>query len=385
MGVSNETPQIYLYQASERADSMKKYKVCVYAICKNEEKFVDEWVKSMSEADKIVVLDTGSMDSTVSKFRNLGIEVHQEIISPWRFDTARNRSLELVDEDTEICVCTDLDERFEKGWREKLESVWNKETKRAQYRYTWNFNEDGTEGVVFWIDKIHSRKGWKWEHPVHEVLKYTGSEPCKSVYAEGIQLNHFADPEKSRAQYLPLLELSVKEAPDDDRNMHYLGREYMFKGEWDKCIETLTRHLSMPSATWADERCASMRYIAKSYLQKGNREEAKRWYFKSIAEAPYVREPYTDFASLLYDERDWHGIIFLAESALKITERPRTYICEAQAWGSLPYELASLGYYYTGNYEKSLEMVKKALELSPTDERLKENKRLIENALKKQL
>lgn len=364
---------------------MKKYKICVYAICKNEEKFVDEWVKSMSEADKIVVLDTGSTDSTVAKFRNLGIEVHQEIISPWRFDTARNRSLELVDEDTDICVCTDLDERFEKGWREKLESVWNDNTKRAQYRYTWNFNDDGSEGVVFWIDKIHSRHDWKWEHPVHEVLKYTGSDPCISVYAEGIQLNHFADTEKSRAQYLPLLELSVKEAPDDDRNMHYLGREYMFKGEWDKCIETLTRHLSMPSATWADERCASMRYIAKSYLQKGNREEAKRWYFKSIAEAPYLREPYTDFASLLYDERDWHGIIFLAENALKIKERPRTYICEAQAWGSLPYDLASLGYYYTGDYEKSLDMVKKALELSPTDERLKENKRLIEDALKKRL
>lgn len=362
---------------------MNKYKICVYAICKNEEKFVDDWVKSMSEADKIVVLDTGSTDSTVSRFKSLGVEVHEEIITPWRFDTARNRSLELVDEDADICVCTDLDERFEKGWRRKLENAWNDKTKRAQYRYTWNFNEDGTEGVVFWIDKIHSRKGWKWEHPVHEVLSYTGTETCISVYAEGIQLNHYADPEKSRAQYLPLLELSVKEAPNDDRNMHYLGREYMFRGEWDKCIETLTRHLSMPSATWADERCASMRYIAKSYLEKGNREEAKRWYFKSIGEAPYLREPYIDFATVLYDEGDWHGIIFLTECALKITERPRTYICEAQAWGSLPYDLASLGYYYTGNYKNSLKMAKKALELSPKDERLKENKRLIENALKR--
>lgn len=361
---------------------MNKYKICVYAICKNEEKFVDDWVKSMSEADKIVVLDTGSTDNTVSMFKSLGVEVHEEIITPWRFDTARNRSLELVDEDADICVCTDLDERFEKGWRSKLENAWNDKTKRAQYRYTWNFNEDGTEGVVFWIDKIHSRKGFKWEHPVHEVLSYTGTEPCISVYAEGIQLNHYADPEKSRAQYLPLLELSVKEAPNDDRNMHYLGREYMFRGEWDKCIETLTRHLSMPSATWADERCASMRYIAKSYLQKGNREEAKRWYFKSIGEAPYLREPYIDFATALYDESDWHGIIFLTECALKIAERPRTYICEAQAWGSLPYDLASLGYYYTGNYKNSLKMVKKALELSPKDERLKENKRLIESALK---
>ena len=40
-------------------------KICVYAIAKNEEKFVDRWVHSMREADYICVLDTGSTDATV--------------------------------------------------------------------------------------------------------------------------------------------------------------------------------------------------------------------------------------------------------------------------------------------------------------------------------
>ena len=44
---------------------MGKYKVCVYAICKNEEQFVRRWMQSMSEADLVVVLDTGSTDDTV--------------------------------------------------------------------------------------------------------------------------------------------------------------------------------------------------------------------------------------------------------------------------------------------------------------------------------
>ena len=43
---------------------MKKYKVCVYAICKNEEKFINRWVESMKEADEIYVLDTGSTDNS---------------------------------------------------------------------------------------------------------------------------------------------------------------------------------------------------------------------------------------------------------------------------------------------------------------------------------
>jgi len=44
---------------------MHKYKVVVYAICKNEEKFANRWFESMKEADEIVVLDTGSTDKTV--------------------------------------------------------------------------------------------------------------------------------------------------------------------------------------------------------------------------------------------------------------------------------------------------------------------------------
>ena len=99
---------------------MNKYKICVYAICKNEEQFVEKWVKSMSEADKIIVLDTGSTDKTVSKLKSAGATVYEERITPWRFDTARNRSLELVPDDIDICVCVDLDERFESGWRLSL-------------------------------------------------------------------------------------------------------------------------------------------------------------------------------------------------------------------------------------------------------------------------
>ncbi len=45
---------------------------------------------------------------------------------------------------------------------------------------------------------------------------------------EGVCLEHHADRSKSRGQYLPLLELAVEEDPNNDRNVHYLGREYFF-------------------------------------------------------------------------------------------------------------------------------------------------------------
>ena len=174
-------------------------KIVVYAICKNEAGYAERWMASMAEADGVYVLDTGSTDGTAERLRALGAVVVEERVEPWRFDTARNRSLELVPEDADICVCTDLDEVFHPGWRAALEAAWTDGTTQAVYRYTWNFNADGSEGTVFWIEKIHARRGYRWTHPVHEVLeRQEGWGPGRKCTAEGVQLDHHADPAKSR-------------------------------------------------------------------------------------------------------------------------------------------------------------------------------------------
>lgn len=349
-------------------------KIVVYAICKNEAQFVDRWMDSMSEADQVVVLDTGSTDDTVARLEARGAVVTVETISPWRFDTARNRSLDLVDEDADICVCTDLDEVFHPGWRAALESAWTPGTGQARYRYTWSFRPDGAEGVVFWYEKIHRRHGYRWVHPVHEILRWEGpGQPGPMVTALGVQLDHHPDPSKSRGQYLPLLELSVQEEPEDDRNAHYLGREYFFHSRWDDCIATLKRHLSMPTATWKDERAASMRYIAKSYIQKGDPAQARSWFFRAAAEAPHLREPWMDLATLCYQQENWDGVLYFTGVALAITVRPDTYICEAESWGPLPHDLRCQAYFRTGRIGPAREEAQKALVLSPTDPRLAGN------------
>ena len=354
-------------------------KVSVYAICKNEETFARRWMESMSEADEVVVLDTGSSDHTAEILQELGAKVTKDAIIPWRFDTARNRSLDLVSMDTDICVCTDLDEVFHPGWRKLLEDAWQPGTGQASYRYTWSFNSDGSEEVVFWCQKIHARKNYRWTHPVHEVLTWVGPGAAKPIVTiDGIQLDHHPDPNKSRGQYLPLLELSVKEDPDDDRNVHYLGREYFFYHRWEECIATLMHHLSMPTATWKDERSASMRYIAKSCLMLGDSQQARNWYLQAIAEAPHLREPYMDLAQMLYESQEWDGVLYFTECALSITQRRRSYICEAAPWGSLPHDLRCMAFYHTGRPLQALEEARLALTLEPENSRLQGNVTLLE-------
>lgn len=357
---------------------MDGLKICVYAICKNEQAFVDKWMDSMGEADLVVVTDTGSTDATMEALKNRGAIVYREIIDPWRFDAARNKSLERVPEDMDICVCTDLDELFDKGWRERLEKAWAPGTTTAKYLYNWSFKPDGTPDIQFNYFKVHARHGYRWAHPIHECLMYVGDAHEQGVFVEGMVLNHHPDPAKSRGSYLPLLEMAVQECPQDDRMIYYLGREYMYRGQWEKCIHTLTKHLELPASAWNEERCASMRWIAASWRNLGDIRQAYAWYHRAIAEAPHMRDPYMECARMAYELHHWPAVFYMTEEALKIKTRTPTYVNMGYSWDHTPDDLCAIACYWLGMYDRALEHARAALALSQNDERLKNNLKLIE-------
>lgn len=357
-------------------------KIIVYAICKDEEQFVDRWYESAKEADEVYVLDTGSLDNTVRLLKEKGVHVKSKKYKKFRFDKARNDSLKLVPDDADICVCFDLDEVFEKGWRKRLEKCINKETTRVGYTYNWLI-ENNNPKVTFYLDKIHTKKDYMWINPVHEVLKNINNNE-KYILNDKIILNHYPDKSKSRSSYLPLLELSVQENPMDDRNVHYLGREYMYYGRYNECIDTLIKHLNLKSSTWRDERCASMRFIARSYQYLGRIDEARMWLDKAIKEAPYLRDPYVERGILEYNINNHNDAIYYMNEALKIKYNPKTYINEIFSYDSTIYDILSISYYNTKDYNESLKCVNKALKLN-NDERIKNNKMIIEEKIKTQL
>ncbi len=352
---------------------MNKYKICVYAIAKNEEKFVDRWIDSMKEADEIFVLDTGSTDNTVNKLKQSNVKVTQKKYETWRFDKARNDSLNLVPNDYDICICTDLDEVFDKGWRKEIENLWDEQTDRLAYNYIWSFDELGNPGTTFYIEKIHSRKNYIWINPVHEVLKKIVPNNLIKKTTDKITLKHYQDQNKSRSSYLPLLELSVKEDPNNDRNVHYLGREYMYYERYEDAIKTLHQHLKLRTSTWKDERAASMRFIARSYKRLKYFEESIMWYKEAIIEAPHLREAYTELGFLYYDLEQYQKSIDELNKALEIKDKPKTYINEAFCYNERIHDILSLDYYFLNDYENAINSVKKAIEINNKDERLKNN------------
>lgn len=339
-------------------------KIAVYTIAKNEEQFVQRWAESCAEADYRLILDTGSTDDTYSLAYGAGIDIRHREFDPWRFDHARNYALAKLPNDIDICIALDMDEVLQPGWRQALETI-PAGTTRPRYKYVWSWNEDGSEGLVYGGDKIHARHGYQWKHPVHEVLKpVTGVE--QQHWVDGLQIHHHPDHTKSRGQYFDLLKLAVEEEPNDDRNQFYLAREYFFHGKHELAQYHFNQHLRM--SQWHPERAASHRYIAKMRPQA-----AEHHLFKAIAETPDRREPWVDLAKMYYERKDWHRCLLAVETALLVQEKPLDYLCEAEAWGWLPYDLGAISAYHLGDIDKAFKYGSEAVALNPTDGRLQAN------------
>lgn len=207
-------------------------KIAVYTIALNEEHFVDRWYKSAKNADYLLIADTGSTDNTVEKAKLLGINVVSISVKPWRFDVARNTSLSLLPADIDYCIQLDMDEVLVGNWRKELEKAFSKGITNPRYDYSFS------PTIKFPGFKVHTRNNIVWRYPIHEApYSYGGIKETHKHCNFGIE--HYPDPNKSRGQYLPMLEEAIIEYPGDARMEYYLGREYYYYKMWDKGLKHL--------------------------------------------------------------------------------------------------------------------------------------------------
>ena len=340
-------------------------KIAVYAISKNEEQFVKRFCESAKEADLILIADTGSTDNTVQVAKECGASVYEICITPWRFDKARDASLALLPKDIDVCVALDLDEELQPGWREEIERLWQPDTTRMGYKFDWG------HGKIFMSTKLHSRSGYHWHHPCHEYIRPDPRTVEKFVWSDMLMVVHKPDETKSRGQYMPLLEMSVKEDPSCPRNAFYYARELTYYSRWEEAIVALEHYLNMPEANWRNERAYAMRLLGDCEEALGR--DGMMWYRRGVAEDPTVRETWLALSQAAAKRKLWAEAYSAAKSALAITEQQFVYTMSPDSFSAKPYDNAAVAAYYLGLKEEALTNGLKAVELEPSNERLIKN------------
>ena len=207
--------------------------IYVVAICKNEEKNVDRFIKNVIQADKVIVLDTGSTDKTYDKlcsyqkeYKNL--EVYQKFYKEFKFDEARKDALSYVDSKQRhniLIVNIDFDEYFyQDDWKKRLQDFL--EGEELYYRLPEEFFIDclykdcsyitlGNSDRVITCTRMFCGENFSYQNKVHETIVYNDSAwLSQEIYkcCKTVMIVHDQDTSKSRQTYIDLGEEELEEA-----------------------------------------------------------------------------------------------------------------------------------------------------------------------------
>jgi len=315
----------------------------IYTIAKNEAHNVEAFIDS-AQGCPVYVLDTGSTDNTVELLKKHGANVEQKIITPWRFDKARQEALSMVPESTGLCISIDMDERIETDWQKKLKEEWHVGANYGNYRYIgeWADKERTIPAIESARTRLHARLGFHWERPVHEIplpdegtiLKTCDTSVLVKHYQDGKQRN-----------YAELLTQIIEVNPNDADARLQRGGEFSQKGEWDNALIDYKAWLRLNAG---DDRPV-IRYrrattyiaLAHCYYHLDQQDRALRAFFEAVAAEPICREAWVHLAHSHASMGKYAMALGAAERAVEITQAPYYACKDVFCWGDFPKNLAA--------------------------------------------
>jgi tetratricopeptide (TPR) repeat protein len=183
-----------------------------------------------------------------------------------------------------------------------------------------------------------------------------------------IKLEHSQNRDTDRSQYLVGLFSEYANRPDNHRNLHYLGRELMYRGFYRTALTVLMKHITHRDS-WPAEVAQSIIFkgdIYRAHKLQGNKRIFAE-YVGAAAVDPTRRDGWMRAADMAYQLRNAPLAAAFVEAALTVTQPSTFYASEGRYYRSLPHEIAYWAYHQLGSIDKAREHWEKALALEPTN------------------
>jgi glycosyltransferase involved in cell wall biosynthesis/Flp pilus assembly protein TadD len=235
---------------ASKARPAKGLKVSLCMIVKDEEADIGGCLDSIKEwVDEIIVVDTGSSDSTASIAASKGAKI---INFPWTgsFAEARNVSLEAATGDWILYL--DADERLSEGEGEKFKALAERTWREGIYLQETNFTgteDSGGAQLHVALRFFRNRPWYRFEGAVHEQKLHTfPTDLTERFEVSDVRIEHHGylkhvrySKDKIRRN-IELLEKQVAERPNAF-NLYNLGSEYSWLKDYAKARPLFERSL----------------------------------------------------------------------------------------------------------------------------------------------
>ena len=261
---------------------------------RNEEKNLPECLDSIIDVfDDIIIVDTGSKDSSVSLLRDrYGIQCHQCTLSWDRCNTLADcRNLGFSKLKTDWIFCLDADERISR--EELLKFKYLDHPKHVHgYFCRWTQNTNGRSVQDYKLSLF--RNGASKVGLVHDNIQLDlRANNRTAVWIDSMTLVHCPDYNRAsekREFYRSRLEKAIKLEPDWLRYHWFLGYHLFKDGRQDLAMKPLTTAFLNRNKLFPVESLNSALILAWIHIQLGSWAEAKKVcdealnYYNQVAE-----------------------------------------------------------------------------------------------------
>jgi tetratricopeptide (TPR) repeat protein len=223
-------------------------------IVKNEERWLARCLESIRGAvDEMVVVDTGSQDSTPDLARSFGAAVFTH---PWRddFAAARNQSLERATGDWILML--DADEELERAGRRAMRGLVGRpdiDGYQVRVRNLLPVGDLHRHEDMHITRLFRNRNEYRYEQPIHEQIRPSiERHGGRVVETDEVTIVHhgYAQPlaqggQRRALRNLRMLEAAVARSPDDPYLWYQLGATYKALGDAEMAAKALSTVLRM--------------------------------------------------------------------------------------------------------------------------------------------
>jgi len=250
-------------------------------IVRNESKVIERCLKSVKDVDNIVVLDTGSTDSTPEICIKNKAKVYYDV---WRdnFAEARNKALEYCTSDWIFSI--DADEYVTPGTIKFIREFIKKNKGNV---FTCYVRTGDTLSIQPRIFRNNPTKIY-WKGAAHNYINYAADKHINiEITSTSEGYSHKNDPDRG----IRILRKSLEKDPNAIREMYYLGLEYKQRCQYEIAIFWLLE--SFDTYPNPETKAEIMLSAAKCYIHLKRIRKAINCLHESIKINPSNRECYT--------------------------------------------------------------------------------------------
>lgn len=345
-------------------------------IVKNEEETLAKCLDSVKDiVDEIIIVDTGSTDSTkeIASFYTTKVFSFKWIDD---FSAARNFSFSKATKD--YILWLDADDIILKDDRTELlqlkQSI-DEDVDVVMMKYNVGFDELGNVNLSYFRERLVKRSNnFEWKDKIHEYIDIDGK-----IVNSSICITH----KKNKSNFQRNLKIFKKMKPNrrslSPRSLYYYAKELYFNEKYDHSISYYKKFLDTNQG-WIEDNINACLELAQCYRIKNDKENEFLYLVKTFSYDIPRAETCCQLGYFFKDINEYQKAIFWFETALSLKkDENRWGFIRHDCYGYIPSLELCICYYKLGNIEEAIKYNKLAEQFKPDDKAVQYNNEFLKN------